>query len=82
MQSVESSLKNAIHSLRGNQQASGFSELTLFLKQFYKASQEGIIVGDPTRFNLIFQEILVAQAKGEHEALADILEFQLSPLLA
>ena len=78
---VRTALSSTIIALRKEKGADGFSQLTEFLRQFHKASQAGQIRGGSDRFNPIFQEILAAQARRESEALADILEFQLSPLL-
>jgi len=78
---VRTTLKSAITALRQETTGNGFSQLSEFLQQFHKASQAGKIRGNSDRFNPIFQEILVAQAQRESKALADILEFQLSPLL-
>ena len=78
---VRTTLSSTITALRQDNRGDGFSQLTEFLRQFHKASQAGKIRGDSERFNPIFQEILVAQAHRESQALADILEFQLTPLL-
>ena len=78
---VRTTLSAAIAALRQDKVGNGFSLLSEFLQQFHKASQAGKISGNSERFGPIFQEILVAQAQRKPEALADILEFQLSPLL-
>ena len=79
---VRSSLNSAIIALRKEEGIDGFSQLTEFLQQFHNASMAGKIRADSEKFNPIFQEILVAQAQRESKNLADILEFQLSPLLS
>ena len=78
---VRTTLNSAIIALRQEKGGDGFSQLSEFLQQFHKASVAGQIRGDSDRFNPVFQEILVAQAHRQSTALADILEFQLSPLL-
>lgn len=82
MTTVRATLESVIASLRDSKGLDGFSHLTEFLEQFHQAFLAGKITADPKSFNPIFQEILVAQAKGEPNHLADILEFELSPLLA
>ena len=81
MTTVRTTLEEVITSLRQGQGLTGFSHLTQFLQLFQQATSAGQLKANPEQFNPIFQEILAAQAKGESTVVADILEFQLSPLL-